>query len=201
MMPRGSAMKFAIVLWLFAFMSGALGPDAASGDSIQAVPRSWGQPSLGLRSSISVIKANLTKGEPFVVSLTIENVSGAKIDMKATSAFHLWSPSKTSVDWTLAGGYWCPVNPSERDPDKPQGSIIASPSRLILEKGASLSTIMNLTRHGWEEVTSSWWPVRDFDAVVGSGKYRLRLDIQTGSGEAPQWIRSNEIDVTIGNRK
>ncbi len=195
-------MNFPIVLWFFAFITGAMVPDTAGGDGVQGVSRSWGQPSLGLRSSISADKTNIAKGEPFVVSLALENVSGVRVDLRVIAAFHLWRPSQPpSRPNSSVGGYWCPINPAEEDSANRSRAIVASPSQLMLEKGASLSTTMDLTRHGWDEVTSSWWPVRNLNDVVSPGNYRLRLDIQTGSGEAPQWIRSNEITITIGNRK
>ncbi len=61
-----------------------------------------------------------------------------------------------------------------------------------------MSASMDLARHGWERRSSSWWPVRDFDSVVSPGKYSLRLEIQFGPGTAPEWIRSNQVEIETG---
>jgi hypothetical protein len=166
---------------------------------IQGSIRSWGQPAFGLRSSILVEKTPVSKGNPFIVSVIVENISGARVDLQAISAFRLVNSSKTSPESTLKfGSFWCPVNLVDRNPGAKPDLILASPSRLVMEKGASINTIMDLIRRGWDKSISSWWPARDFDSVVAPGKYTLRLDIQVGGGADPQWIRSNEIAVVIG---
>ena len=196
----GDVMNTAVVMAFFAFFSGALGWYGAGGELIQGKPRSWRQAAFGLRSSISVETMHISRGGPFVVSVIIENVSGTRIDLKTISAFHLTNSSKSSPESTLAfGGYWCPINPADKNPALHPGLILAFPSRLVMEKGTSVSATMDLTRHGWERSASSWWPARDFDSVVGPGKYVLRLDIQVGPGTEPKWIRSNEVEVMIGN--
>ncbi|MBZ5496971.1 MAG: hypothetical protein LAP85_11265 [Acidobacteriia bacterium] len=71
--------------------------------------------------------------------------------------------------------------------------IVAVRSRLVLEKGKTISATMDLLRHAWGDGGSSLWPENEFDAVVPKGKYILRLEIP-GAGEL---IRSNEIEVII----
>jgi len=192
-------MKIHALLACLAFFSFASG-SPGSAEAGQESARSWGKPACGLKVSIAVDKTHRSQGSSFVVSVVIANISGAGIDLGVIPAFKLGIASKASPRSTQAfGDYWCPVNFNERKPGPKTGPIIASPSRLIMEKGASIRTTMDLTRHGWDKIISSWWPARDFDSVVGLGKYILRLDIQVNGSAEPKWVRSNEIGITIGN--
>jgi hypothetical protein len=192
-------MKIHVVMAFLAFLSATAGLYGNGEELIQGSIRSWGQPAFGLRSSISVEKTSVSRGGTFAVSVTVENISGTRVDLDAISAFHLRNSSKTSPESTLAfGSYWCPVNLADRKSSGKSGLILASPSRLVMEKGTSISAAMDLARHGWDKSTSSWWPARDFDSVVAPGEYILRLDIQVGRGTDPKWIYSNEVKVVIG---
>jgi hypothetical protein len=194
-------MKIHVAMVFLAFFPGTLGSYGKAEEPVQGSIRSWGQPAFGLRSSISVEKTPVLRGSPFIVSVTVENVSGTRIDLEAISAFHLRNSSKTSPESTLTfGSYWCPVNLADRKSAGKSGLILASPSRLVVEKGTSISATMDLARHGWDKSTSSWWPARDFDSVVAPGDYILRLDIQVGRGTDPKWIYSNEVKVVIGKK-
>lgn len=174
-------------------------PHGAGEELIQSPVRSWGQPAFGLRTSISVEKVPALTGGSFAVSAIVENISGARADLQAMAAFDLSSSSITSPESKGAfGSYWCPVSLTYRNAAGKSGLILASPSRLVVEKNSSVSATFDLTRHGWDKITSSWWPARDFASVVVPGQYTLRLDIQVGSGEDPKWIRSNEIKIAIG---
>jgi hypothetical protein len=191
-------MKIHLMMAFIAFFPGTLGHYRGGEEIIQGSTRAWGQPTLGLRCSISVEKMPVLKGSPFAVSMIIENISGTRVDLKTITAFHLVNSSKTSPESTLQfGGYWCPINLADTNPAGKSGPILATQSQVVLEKGTSLRATMDLARHGWEKSTSSWWPAREFDSAVVPGKYVLRLDIQVGSGTDPKWIRSNEIDVVI----
>jgi len=192
-------MKIPVVMAFLAFFSGTLGFCGKGEELIQGSIGSWGQPAFGLRFSISVEKTPILRGNPFAVSVTVENISGTRVDLEAISAFHLRNSSKTSPESTVAfGSYWCPVNLADRKSAGKSGLILASPSRLVMEKGTSISATMDLARHGWDKSTSSWWPARDFDSAVAPGEYMLRLDIQVGRGADPKWIYSNEVKVVIG---
>lgn len=194
-------MKIHFVMAFLAFFHGTPGFYGKGEELIQGSIRSWGQPAFGLRSSISVGKTPVLRGSPFIVSVTVENVSGTRVDLEAISAFHLSNSSKTSPESTLTfGSYWCPVNLADRKSSGKGGLILASPSRLVMGKGASTSATMDLARHGWDKSTSSWWPARDFDSAVAPGEYMLRLDIQVGRGTDPKWIYSNEVKVVIGKQ-
>ena len=192
-------MRFRAVTALLAFFSGFPGLCGAGEGLSQGPARSWGQAAFGLRLSIAVEKSSVLKGSPFMVSVIAENISGTKVDLKVIAAFHLRNSSKTSRESTLAfGSYWCPVNLADRDAPGKAGLILASPSRLVMEKGTSKSATMDLSRHGWDKSDSSWWPARDFAGVVSPGDYVLRLDVQVEGGSEPKWIRSNEVKVVIG---
>ena len=189
-------MRIHIVVVLLAFLPFVLGSYGEGGEFIQNSTRAWGQSAFGLRSSISVEKQNILKGEPFIVSVKIENISGAKVDLQGIAAFDLSASSKGSRGSAPAfGSYWCPVHLGDKNPDGKTGLILGTPSRLELQKGASLDFVMDLTRHGWDQSISSYWPARVFDTVVIPGKYLLRLDIQVGAGTNPGWIRSNEVTI------
>ncbi len=192
-------MTIHVVMAFFALFPGTPGFCGKGEELIQGSIRSWGQPAFGLRSSISVEKTSVLRGSPFAVSVTVENISGTRIDLEAISAFRLRNSSKTSPESTLTfGSYWCPVNLADRKSAGKGGLILASPSRLLMEKETSISATMDLARHGWDKSTSSWWPARDFDPTVAPGEYVLRLDIQVGRGTDPKWIYSNEVKVVIG---
>jgi hypothetical protein len=196
-----AALGMGISLIAVAFLScvpGTRSVYAEDGEFPQGSLRSWGEPAFGLRSSIFVERTSVSKGNPFVVSVMVENISGTRMDLKAISAFHLRNSSRLSPESTLAfGSFWCPVNLADKDSAGKSGPILASPSRFVLEKGASINATIDLGRHGWDKSNSSWWPVRDFASVVTPGNYTLRLDIQVGEGADPRWIRSNEIKVVI----
>jgi hypothetical protein len=200
MPPQGAIMKVHALLLLLAFASAAPRESGNSAGFRQSTSRVWGKPSFGLRVSIAVEQAQVLKGSPFLVTVIVENISGVKIELKTIPSFRLGiaatAPSKTAAAF---GGYWCPVNLEGRQRANKTGLILASPSPLTVEKGASITSTIDLTTHGWDEVTSSWWPARDFGSLVGQGRYKLRLDIQILGSIEPQWVRSNEIDVTIGN--
>ena len=189
--PLSVLLAFAIVVP--AFRRGDIGIH-------QAASRVWGRPACGVRASIAVEKTRVSKGSPFVVSVMIENTSDKKIDLKVIPAFKLGNSARTASESAVTfGEYWCPVNLEEKNAASKTGMILGSPSHLAMEKGTSIDASMDLARHGWDKITSSWWPALGFDKVVGSGRYRLRLDIQVNGSAEPQWIRSNEIEITIGD--
>ncbi len=193
-------MRICVMTAVLTALTSAPGWRGDCGELAQGAVRSWGQPAFGLRISISVDKAPSVKGGPLLVSAVVENVSETKVDFQAVAAFDLRNSPKPSPESTAAfGRFWCPVNLPDRPSPGKTGLILASPSRIVVEKGSSISTTFDLVRHGWDNSFSSWWPAREFDSVVTPGEYILRLDIQVG-GEVPKWIRSNEVKIVIGKR-
>jgi hypothetical protein len=160
----------------------------------QDANRTWGQPARGLRSSISVEKAHISSQGPFVVSIIVENVSENPINVEKISSFQIGPQNKDS-DFPL--GYWCPVDFEAEKPSLNSLLILASRSRLVLDKGASLRTTLDLSRHGWQKNISSQWPDRKFEDVVPKGKYLLRLDIEILDGDTHNRVRSNEVEIII----
>lgn len=186
-------MKIHALLILLALLRSAVG---CLEEDFQSANRTWGQPANGLRSSISVENTRISNRGPFVVSLIVENISEAAINLETIFSFRI-EPPKDPQDTGFHSGYWCPVDIAATKPDLSTGLIVAYHSRLVLEEGASISTTMDLSRHAWAIETSSIWPAKDFDAVVPKGKYILRLDITVLNGDSSKEIRSNEIEVVI----
>ncbi len=191
-------MRIHVVMALATFLSGALCSLPESDGTAQSLPKVWGQTSLGLRCAISVEKMPASKGSPFLISFVLENVSGTKVDLKAITSFRLVEASSAAEESGSSPGlYWCPVNLADPNPKGKTGTIIATQSHLVIDKGAAIRATVDLTRYGWDKSTSSFWPVRDFDTVVNAGKYYLRLDIQVESGANPKWVHSNQVDVVV----
>jgi len=145
--------------------------------------RIWGQPFKGLRCSIEVAKMEWSKQEVAVVGVVIENISTGKVDLEVSSSFRL-SGEKP---------YWGPVNilgEVQRVPINPRSTI-------SLEKGASLSTKIDISKLGWDYMFSSVWPVQEFYSFVPAGWYNLALDLEVGDGESAKHIVSNIIEVVI----
>ena len=161
--------------------------------------RIWGQPVQGLRSSIKVGTTRISSQGPFVVSIIVENVSEAAINVEKISSFRL-APSLNVPEYAVAG-FWCPVDFEPEKPGPDTALILRGRSRLILAKGASLRTTLDLSRHGWAANWSSQWPDRKFEIVTPKGKYQLRLDIELldrplGNG-GYEWVRSNVVEINI----
>lgn len=191
-------MRIRMVMALLTLLHGTLGICGTCEELCQDSTRSWGEPAFGIRCSISVGKPSISKADPLVVSVILENTAGTRIDLKTISAFDLSNTSKTAPESTLKfGSYWCPVNLMEGNSSGKAGMTPASTSRLVMEKGASIRATMDLARQGWDKRTSSWWPVRDLNTIVAPGRYLLRLDIQVGTGADLKWIRSNEVMVVL----
>ena len=142
----------------------------------------WGEPSNGIRCSIAVESKDWSSGDTVIVSVTVENMSEDKVDLNTIPAFTLNEMQ-----------YWCPVNIEGDDYNLPANAR----SNISLEKGAQISSVIDISMLGWDLGTSSIWPSKNLYSVVPAGKYRLRLGVEIVDGSEPQWIRSNEISVEI----
>lgn len=153
---------------------------------VESVPpsasRSWGEPSNGLRSSIDTEETAWSRGNPALVSVLLENVSGSKVDLRTIPALRLNESE-----------YWCPVDIEEEGQSLPANAR----STISLEKGASVNVRIDLSKVGWDRGISSVWPAQNLYALVPPGVYRLRLDIEVIDGGGPKWIRSNQVQVAI----
>ena len=144
--------------------------------------RVWGKPSNGLRCSIIVKTTHWSNGDPAIVSVTVENISEGKIDLKTIPAFTLNDMQ-----------YWCPVNIAGDDHSLPANAR----SNISLEKGAQIDSRIDISMLGWDRGISSIWPWENLYSIVPTGKYMLRLDIEIVDGSEPSWVRSNEVSVEI----
>jgi hypothetical protein len=162
-----------------------MGCQAKHESNIQDSGKRWGEPSNGLRCSIIVETTHWYNGDPTIVSVTIENVSEGKVDLKTIPAFTLNEMQ-----------YWCPANISGEDHSLPANAC----SIISLEKGAQTDSRIDISMLGWDQGISSIWPARSLYSIVPAGKYRLRLDIEVVDGNETQWIRSNEISVEISDK-
>jgi hypothetical protein len=152
-------------------------------ESITQSPNiTWGQPSNGLRCSIAPEKTRWSKGDPVPVSVLAENVSGSTVDLMTIPAFILNEMQ-----------YWCPVDIVGEDHALPANAR----SIISLQEGASINSIIDISKLGWDRGISSIWPAQNLYSFVPPGQYRLRLDIEIVNGNNPGWIHSNEVEITM----
>jgi len=142
--------------------------------------RSWGEPSNGLRCSIALEETHWSRGDPVLVSVVIENISGSRVNLKTIPAF--------TLDETQ---YWCPVDIVGEDHTLPANAR----STISLERGASINSRIDISRLGWDRGISSIWPARNLYSLVPLGRYRLCLDIEVVDGHESERIRSNKVEV------
>ena len=146
--------------------------------------RPWGEPSNGLRCSIILSKTRLMQGEKAIVSVRVENVSDARIDLSVIPAFVLADSIPRYVALSDITG---------KDPDFGHNSRLA----LSLDRGASLSSEIDISSLYWALMIQSSTPTKHLYEVVSPGAYTLRLDIEVVGGGATDWIRSNEVSIII----
>lgn len=132
-----------------------------------------------IKCSIVLSKTSFFKDDSIPVTVKIENVSDRKIDLKIIPSFVL-------------GGLWAPVNIKE-------GQTLHANTKMTisLEKGDSISSKIDIVKLGWDQVTSSIWPTKNFYSLVSPGKYKLFLDVEIDDKSGNSRIRSNEVEITI----
>jgi hypothetical protein len=140
----------------------------------------WGRQAEGLRCALAVANPRWQKGAPAVVTVTLENRSGRKIEVTSIPAFQL-------------DNYWCPVD--LRKDGRPLGAN--ERCALALASGASLTARYDLSELGWDNTVSSAWPADSLYTLVSEGKYRLHLDIELTGGKEPKHVESNAVEVHI----
>jgi hypothetical protein len=145
--------------------------------------RSWGEPSNGLRCSVDVEKTRWSKGDPALVSVIIENVSGSKVNLRTIPTFTLNEMQFVCPVDIVRGEYALPPN---------------ARSTISLEKDALMNLRIDISKLKWGTGVSSIWPDHSFYSLVPPGRYKLRMDVEVVDGGLPEWIRSNEIEVDIG---
>jgi hypothetical protein len=159
--------------------------------------RIWGETSNGLRCSIAIEEIKWPKGSPALVSVIIENVSESKVNLETIPAFKLnENKLETIPAFKLNENkieYWCPVDIAE------EGHALPPNARSIisLEKASFMDLRMDLSKLKWGMSLSAIWPENSF-YLVSPGRYKLSMDIEIVGGGLPEWIRSNEVEVSIG---
>jgi hypothetical protein len=146
--------------------------------------RIWGETSNGLRCSIAIEEIKWPKGSPALVSVIIENVSESKVNLETIPAFKL---NENKIE------YWCPVDIAG------EGHALPPNARSIisLEKAAFMDLRIDLSKLKWGMSLSAIWPENSF-YPISPGRYKLSMDIEIVGGGLPEWIRSNEVEVSIG---
>jgi len=175
-------MRYEIVFLLSSLSCFILGCQAERESITQGSTSSWGEPSNGLRCSIDTTETRWSKGNPVLVSVTVENASGSKVDLRTIPAFTLNESQ-----------YWCPVDIRGEEHTLPANAR----SIISLEKGASMNTRIDISKLGWDRGISSIWPAQNLFSLVPPGRYSLRLDIEVVNGGGSKWIHSNQVELTI----
>jgi len=174
-----------ILVLLLLFSGLIMGCQNKHESNTQDLNKRWGEPSNGLRCSITTKTTHWHNGEPVIVSVKVENVSEGKVDLKTIPAFTLNEMQ-----------YWCPVNIVNED----HGLSANARSTISLEKGTQINSNIDISKLGWDRGISSIWPSQNLYSIVPIGKYKLRLDIEVVDGSESQWIRSNEVSVEISEK-
>lgn len=143
---------------------------------------SWGKMAQGIRCSVSASSVTLKKGFPAPVTVIIENRTIEAKKFTVTAGFNLGRME-----------YWAPVK---------LGPICEhleanEKFELFLDAGEEKKFQVDLAELKWAQSISSVWPYRSLFSAVKSGKYRLSFDIYFSDNIIPNWVRSNEIEVTI----
>jgi hypothetical protein len=162
-----------------------LGCQTKHESNTQDSSKRWGEPSNGIRCSIATERTIWSNGEPAMISITVENISESKVDLKTIPAFTLNDMQ-----------YWCPVDIAGDDHDL----LANARSNISLEKGSQINSMIDISKLKWDLGISSIWPSKDLYSIVPTGKYKLRLDIEVVDGSESQWIRSNEVSVEISEK-
>lgn len=89
--------------------------------------------------------------------------------------------------------FFCPVDIARGEYE------LTSNARSIinLDRDALIDTRIDISKLKWGMGPSATWPDNSF-YLVPPGWYKLRLDIEVVGGGLPEWIRSNEVEVDIG---
>lgn len=175
-------MKSLLPLCLLVLVLTACGGDSPVDHG--STERSWGEQSNGLRCSISLAKTRLVQGDKAMVSVRVENVSGAPVALTVLPAFTLSD---------IVPRYLALSDITGKDPEFGHKSRLA----LSLEKGTSLSSEIDISSLYWALMIQSSTPTKHLYEIVPPGTYTLRLDIEVVNG-GDEWIRSNEVGITIG---
>jgi len=142
---------------------------------------SWGKMAQWIRCSVSASSVTLKKGFPAPVTVIIENRTIEAKKFTVTTGFN------------LDREYWAPVKLGAVSEHLEANEKF----ELFLDAGEEKKFQVDLAELKWGKSISSVWPYRSLFSAVKSGKYRLSFDIYFSDNIIPNWVRSNEIEVTI----
>jgi hypothetical protein len=148
-----------------------------------------------LKCKITVDSANINPEHPATVSVTVENVSGGELDLKAVYSFELLTVSaqaRAREFSELGDSYWSPLDIS-------RGESLRLPVKgpvpkvlLHLKRDEVKSFRFDLAKLLWNATMRSIWPHENLFAVVPKGSYWLVFKV-SGNRETI----SNKIEVVV----
>ena len=148
-----------------------------------------------LKCSIAIDSASIKRDYPAIVSVTVENVSGGELDLKAIYTFELLIVSTQAMarDFsTLGDSYWSPLDISSGESLKlpVNGRVPKVP--LFLKRDEVKSFRFDLAKLVWNATTRSIWPHEVLFDIVPKGNYWLVFKV-SGIRETT----SNKIEVVV----
>lgn len=160
-----------------------------------------------VKTSIAIDAATLTPDKPVIVTVTIQNLSGAELEASSICSFDLRNLSKEVAarkHEVFGDRYWGPVNISTGtpqaltiiDPEKEKQGVIVGrvpENSLHFAKDETKTFKVDLTKLLWNPVMSSMWPDQPLFKVVSKGSYALSF-VMSKKGIN---VKSNEIEVSI----
>ncbi len=163
-------------------------------------------PSQLVKPSLTIDSDTLSRQKPIIVTVTIENISGRKIDLKSICSFELLSLSKEAAARNrsvFGDSYWSPVNISTGTPLQlniiepemlKKGVVVGQVPEAILHfaKDETKTFHVDLTKVLWNAHTGNDWPRWNLFEVVPKGSYSLRFEIESGGH-----VKSNEVNVFV----
>jgi hypothetical protein len=164
-----------------------------------------------LRLTLSIENTTWTKYEPVLVKITIENLSGNKVELPSSISFNLDNRTFASERVTMDNGvFWSPVSLTktygkdvagcqsdlvENRVEVLKGTNIVSISppkdSLMLTTGEKKEFSFDLTKTCWNHSISSVYPNSNLFSLVdttpaakhiGSNKYRVYFDMEFKAG-------------------
>ena len=184
------ANQFVMGMTLVLFLSAVLFINPAAGQLRTKVAK----PQL-LKYSITIDSASINPKHPAIVSVTVENVSGGELDLKAVYMFELLTVSDQAIarDFSALGdSYWSPLDISSGESLKlpVNGRVPKVP--LFLKRDEVKSFRFDLAKLVWNATTRSIWPHENLFDIVPKGNYWL---VFKGSGNRE--TTSNKIEVVV----
>lgn len=142
----------------------------------------WGETALGLRCSLSAKSTQWTIDTAGIVTVTIENTTSDPIVYP-----------KASAGLDLGNKYWGPVKLARQC--EHLGANETFP--LSISPHETLTYIIDLSKLKWNKNISSIWPFQSWKSIAKPGTYKLAIDVHFGTNTIPNWLRSNEISITV----